>query len=300
MATKSNHPLKIETGKCSRFENSLHAQFHKKQYELVSAVPAAKLNMPAELLIEWKKNIDLEVEINKESEASVHTARLLAKDRERDKLLSNLFNVIRAQRTSPVNAISDAAETLHIAFKPYYGMQNGSFEAESLHISGLRVDAEKHPGEVATLGLMPVLAELYTVNDAFEKLRTDRRMETADSKLPNAREIRPKTDELFARICLYVLSANLHALTDDDKALLSNLITCMNQISSDFRTTFKEGQAQKKAAEKKRKEGGGKKPGDKDKKPSDDGKKPDDDKKPGGGGDTPKPGREEDPGEDKV
>ena len=303
MATKSNHPLKIETGKCSRFENSLHAQFHKKQYELVSAVPAAKLNMPAELLIEWKKNIDLEVEINKEAEASVHTAKLLEKDRERDKLLTNIFGVIRIQRLSPLPAISSAAETLHVAFKPYYGIQNNAFEAQSLHIAGLRVDAEKHPGEVSILGLTPVLNELYTVNDAFEKLRTDRRMETADSKLPNARMIRPKTDEAFANVCLYILSANLHASIQEDKTLFSTLITRMNQVSSDFRTMFKESQAQKKAAAKKKKDGGGsgKKPGDKPSdKPSDKDKKPDNGKKKPGEGDTPKPGREEDPGEDQV
>ena len=217
MATNSNHPLKIETGKCSRYENALHAQFHKKQHELVSAVPAAKLNMPAELLTEWKTNIDLEVEINKEAEASVHTAKLLEKDRERDKLLTNIFGVIRIQRLSPLPAISSAAETLHVVFKPYYGIQNNAFEAQSLHIAGLRIDAEKHPGEVSILGLTPVLNELYTVNDAFEKLRTDRRMETADSKLPNARMIRPRTDEAFANVCLYILSANLHASIQEDK-----------------------------------------------------------------------------------
>ena len=299
----SNHPLKIDNGRCARYENALHAQFHKKQHELVSAVPAAKLNMPAELLTEWKKNIDLEVEINKEAEASVHTAKLLEKDRERDKLLTNIFGVIRIQRLSPLPAISSAAETLHVAFKPYYGIQNNAFEAQSLHIAGLRVDAEKHPGEVSILGLTPVLNELYTVNDAFEKLRTDRRMETADSKLPNARMIRPKTDEAFANVCLYILSANLHASIQEDKTLFSTLITRMNQVSSDFRTMFKESQAQKKAAAKKKKDGGGsgKKPGDKPSdKPSDKDKKPDNGKKKPGEGDTPKPGREEDPGEDQV
>ena len=150
---------------------------------------------------------------------------------------------------------------------------------------------------------MPVLAELYTVNDAFEKLRTDRRMETADSKLPNARMIRPKTDEAFANVCLYILSANLHASIQEDKTLFSTLITRMNQVSSDFRTMFKESQAQKKAAAKKKKDGGGsgKKPGDKPSdKPSDKDKKPDNGKKKPGEGDTPKPGREEDPGEDQV
>lgn len=292
MSTKSTTHLKIDNGGYSQYDNSLHAQFHRTQYDYVAAVNIAKLNMPAEVLGEWKKNIDAEVEINKETEASIHTAKLLAKDRERDKLLTYLFGEIKNNKIAPDDLKQQAAEKLDVIIKPYYGIQKDPMESESLHIVGMRADLEKYPGEVAALNLMPVVAKLYTVNDEFEKLRKERREETGIITPLNSREIRLKTDESFSKVCIYILSANLHATTNEDRELISTLITNMNKTSHAFRANNNEIIAQRKAAAKKKKEkeGGG---GEGDKKKPSDPKKPDD-------GKTPKPGREEDPGEDKV
>lgn len=292
MSTKSTTHLKIDNGGYSQYDNSLHAQFHRTQYDYVAAVNIAKLNMPAEVLGEWKKNIDAEVEINKETEASIHTAKLLAKDRERDKLLTYLFGEIKNNKIAPDDLKQQAAEKLDVIIKPYYGIQKDPMESESLHIVGMRADLEKYPGEVAALNLMPVVAKLYTVNDEFEKLRKERREETGIITPLNSREIRLKTDESFSKVCIYILSANLHATTNEDRELISTLITNMNKTSHAFRANNNEIMAQRKAAAKKKKEkeGGG---GEDDKKKPSDPKKPDD-------GKTPKPGREEDPGEDKV
>lgn len=292
MSTKSTTHLKIDNGGYSQYDNSLHAQFHRTQYDYVAAVNIAKLNMPAEVLGEWKKNIDAEVEINKETEASIHTAKLLAKDRERDKLLTYLFGEIKNNKIAPDDLKQQAAEKLDVIIKPYYGIQKDPMESESLHIVGMRADLEKYPGEVAALNLIPVVAKLYTVNDEFEKLRKERREETGIITPLNSREIRLKTDESFSKVCIYILSANLHATTDEDRELISTLITNMNKTSHAFRANNNEIIAQRKAAAKKKKEkegGGG----------EDDKKKPSDPKKPGDGK-TPKPGREEDPGEDKA
>ena len=292
MSTKSTTHLKIDNGGYSQYDNSLHAQFHRTQYDYVAAVNIAKLNMPAEVLGEWKKNIDAEVEINKETEDSIHTAKLLAKDRERDKLLTYLFGEIKNNKIAPDDLKQQAAEKLDVIIKPYYGIQKDPMESESLHIVGMRADLEKYPGEVAALNLMPVVAKLYTVNDEFEKLRKERREETGIITPLNSREIRLKTDESFSKVCIYILSANLHATTNEDRELISTLITNMNKTSHAFRANNNEIIAQRKAAAKKKKEkeGGG---GEGDKKKPSDPKKPDD-------GKTPKPGREEDPGEDKV
>jgi hypothetical protein len=292
MSTKSTTHLKIDNGGYSQYDNSLHAQFHRTQYNYVAAVNIAKLNMPAEVLGEWKKNIDAEVEINKETEASIHTAKLLAKDRERDKLLTYLFGEIKNNKIAPDDLKQQAAEKLDVIIKPYYGIQKDPMESESLHIVGMRADLEKYPGEVAALNLMPVVAKLYTVNDEFEKLRKERREETGIITPLNSREIRLKTDESFSKVCIYILSANLHATTNEDRELISTLITNMNKTSHAFRANNNEIIAQRKAAAKKKKEkeGGG---GEDDKKKPSDPKKPDD-------GKTPKPGREEDPGEDKA
>ncbi len=279
MSTKSTTHLKIDNGGYSQYDNSLHAQFHRTQYDYVAAVNIAKLNMPAEVLGEWKKNIDAEVEINKETEASIHTAKLLAKDRERDKLLTYLFGEIKNNKIAPDDLKQQAAEKLDVIIKPYYGIQKDPMESESLHIVGMQADLEKYPGEVAALNLMPVVAKLYTVNDEFEKLRKERREETGIITPLNSREIRLKTDESFSKVCIYILSANLHATTNEDRELISTLITNMNKTSHAFRANNNEIMAQRKAAAKKKKEkeGGG---GEDDKKKPSDPKKPDDGKLP--------------------
>ena len=102
MTAKSTKILKFESSNCVSFANGLHTQFQRKQYELIKAEDAQKLNLSAELIKEWKNAIDLEVEIGKQALASVHTAKLKRKDHERDKLLLYLLALVRAQCKSPV------------------------------------------------------------------------------------------------------------------------------------------------------------------------------------------------------
>ena len=62
--------VRIELGYIYRFSNVLHMQFHRKQFELVAATEAAKINITPDMLKEWKDAIELEVEINKQTQAS--------------------------------------------------------------------------------------------------------------------------------------------------------------------------------------------------------------------------------------
>ncbi|EFM02228.1 DUF6261 family protein [Hoylesella marshii] len=284
--------LRIEGSYVSQFNNVLHAQYQRKQFELVKTVDATKINLPAEWIAAWEKAIGVEVEINKQATASVLTAQLQKKDTERDQLLTNIFAVVRAQRTSPVAAIREAAQHLYVILKPYFGIQEEIFEAESGHIVGMEQDAGKFPAEVAVLGLKAVFDELNVVNEEYERLRTDRRNEATAAKLPDSRTARRETDELFEGACQCILASYIMAKTAVEKTLVADLVSDMNKISADFRATFNLSIGQK-AAAKKRKEDKDKKPGgDKDKKPGDDKDKKlsDGDKKPDGGGKKPSGG----------
>ena len=102
--------LKIDSGTTIRFDNAHHAEFHRQQYEDVLAVAPAKLKLPAGLLEEWKKNIDLEVAINKESDKSVQTAQMMAKDKElhtnqvlqRRMVLSTLSGIVQGPKRDAI------------------------------------------------------------------------------------------------------------------------------------------------------------------------------------------------------
>ena len=283
--------LRFEGTFSSLYSNILHAQYQRKQYELVKAADATKTNVSAEWLAEWEKAIKVETEINMQASASVFTAKMREKDAERDLLLTNIFSVVRAQRTSPVAAIREAAQRLYVVFKPYFGIQDEIFEAESGHIIGMEQDAARYQTEITALGLKPVFDELHTANEAYEKMRTDRRTEGLEAKLPDARTARRNTDELFEGACQCILASYILAKNDADKKLVANLVDAMNKTSADFRATYNASMAQKKPKDKKKPgkpdekpgggDGGGKTPGgDKgsDGKGSNGGKTPDDGK----------------------
>ena len=267
--------LKIDGAYVSQYTSILHAQYQRKQYELVKAADATKTNVSAEWLAEWEKAIKVETEINMQASASVFTAKMREKDAERDLLLTNIFSVVRAQRTSPVAAIREAAQRLYVVFKPYFGIQDEIFEAESGHIIGMEQDAARYQTEITALGLKPVFDELHTANEAYEKMRTDRRTEGLEAKLPDARTARRNTDELFEGACQCILASYLLAKTDADKKLVANLVDAMNKTSADFKATHHASMAQKKSKDKKKPGGGdgGKTPGKPDEKPGNGGGK---------------------------
>ena len=252
--------LRFEGTFSSLYSNILHAQYQRKQYELVKAADATKTNVSAEWLAEWEKAIKVETEINMQASASVFTAKMREKDAERDLLLTNIFSVVRAQRTSPVAAIREAAQRLYVVFKPYFGIQDEIFEAESGHIIGMEQDAARYQTEITALGLKPVFDELHAANEAYEKMRTDRRTEGLEAKLPDARTARRNTDELFEGACQCILASYILAKNDADKKLVANLVDAMNKTSADFRATHNASMAQKKPKDKK-------KPGKPDEKP---------------------------------
>ena len=282
-----------------RFSNILHAQYQRKQYELVKAADATKTNISAEWLAEWEKAIKVETEINMQASASVFTAKMREKDAERDMLLSNIFGVIKAQCKSPITAIREAAQRLYVVFKPYFGIQDEIFEAESGHIIGMEQDAARYQTEITALGLKPVFDELHTANEAYEKMRTDRRTEGLEAKLPDARTARRNTDELFEGACQCILASYILAKNDADKKLVANLVNAMNKTSADFEATHNASMAQKKPKDKKKPGGGdgnGKTPGKPDEKPGNGGgKTPGGDKgsdgKGSNGGKTPDDGK---------
>ena len=252
--------LKIDGAYVSQYTSILHAQYQRKQYELVKAADATKTNVSAEWLAEWEKAIKVETEINMQASASVFTAKMREKDAERDMLLTNIFSVVRAQRTSPVSAIREAAQRLYVVFKPYFGIQDEIFEAESGHIIGMEQDAARYQTEITALGLKPVFDELHTANEAYEKMRTDRRAEGLEAKLPDARTARRNTDELFEGACQCILASYILAKTDADRQTVANLVDAMNKTSADFKATHNASMAQKKSKDKK-------KPGKPDEKP---------------------------------
>ena len=245
--------VRIRRGKGSNLTLSQHVDLHRSQYSLVAARNAEKLLLTADMLKAWRANIEVEEDLNRQSQLSVRTAELLKKDQERDELLSTLFGVVRAYQHSHVALMKAAAVKLDAVLHPYYGTQDRGNKTETADVVGLLKDLEPLADEVTALGMTPVVAELKTVNEAYEQLSAERRQEGVGAKLPASNIIRPATDEQFAVICQHIEAAYIVAKTDEDRTLIFDLVELMNSATDETLAAHNLGQAQKQSAAEKKK-----------------------------------------------
>lgn len=226
---------------------ALHLQFHRKAYELISAVDKKKLHLTNDLLNDWKHWIDIEVDLSLEAKTSVLTAKLRDLDKQRDELILYLFKTIHTQTKSPITATAEAAQRLHIVTDTYKNLHKKAYEAESALVVGLLHDLAKQPRDLTVLGLQPALEQLETVNRAYEEVRVRRRAETVASKLPNLRKVRPQTDAAYDLVCQHISAAYLYAGTDADRKAIALLTAQINQTMADFKLSSHESKAQRKS-----------------------------------------------------
>ncbi|WP_455103369.1 DUF6261 family protein [Phocaeicola abscessus] len=240
--------LKIDRSNCGRYPNALHAQFHNRMHALIAGEELATLHLSDALLKEWREYIDTEVSINREAEASILSKRMLEKDGERDKLLSYLFNTVSNERLNSVdNEAREAAERIGYAVDPYKGLQSEARDAETLHVIGLLEDLDKTEAkpDVQLLGLAPTVARLKTVNKEYQDLQTERMTLRVESKLPSAREIRPRTDAAYYLVCRYIDGSYVLG-TPEVRTAIESLILRMNQLIGEAKTAYNLSMGQKK------------------------------------------------------
>ena len=236
----------VKTSLSTHYSNSHHLQFMFNVYALVKAVDKLKLHLSDELLKSWADCIDMETELNKVANATLHTEQMAALDHQRDTLLTNLFGVIRVQQKSPVQAVAESAQKLNKALAVYLGIQGKAADAETAEVRGLLKDLERFSAEMTALSLAPVMAELKAVNEKFQTIYNERQVKAVDEKLPALKEVRAMTDAVFGVVCRYIEASYLLAATEDDRALIERLVDQINQEIDHFKTAHKQSSAQKK------------------------------------------------------
>ena len=236
----------VKTSLSTHYSNSHHLQFMFNVYALVKAVDKLKLHLTDELLKSWADCIDMETELNKVANATLHAEQMAALDRQRDTLLTNLFGVIRVQQKSPVQAVAESARKLNKALAVYLGIQGKAADAETAEVRGLLKDLERFSAEMTALSLAPVMAELKAVNEKFQTIYNERQVKAVDEKQPALKEVRAMTDAVFGVVCRYIEASYLLAATEDDRALIERLVDQINQEIDHFKTAHKQSSAQKK------------------------------------------------------
>ena len=236
----------VKTSLSTHYSNSHHLQFMFNVYALVKAGDKLKLHLTDELLKSWGDCIDMETELNKVANATLHAEQMAALDRQRDTLLTNLFGVIRVQQKSPVQAVAESARKLNKALAVYLGIQSKAADAETAEVRGLLKDLERFSAEMTALSLAPVMAELKAVNEKFQTIYNERQVKAVDEKLPALKEVRAMTDAVFGVVCRYIEASYLLAATEDDRAPIERLVDQINQEVDHFKTAHKQSSAQKK------------------------------------------------------
>ena len=236
----------VKNSLSTHYSNSHHLQFMFNVYALVKAGDKLKLHLTDELLKSWGDCIDMETELNKVANATLHAEQMAALDRQRDTLLTNLFGVIRVQQKSPVQAVKEAAQKLDKALGVYAGIQSKAADAETAEVRGLLKDLERFSAEMTALSLAPVMAELKAVNEKFQTVYKERQVKAVDEKLPALKEVRTMTDAVFDVVCHYIEASYLLAATEEDRSPIERLVDQINQEVDHFKTAHKQSAAQKK------------------------------------------------------
>ena len=269
-----------------KYDNPLHVQFHSETYDIVHAVDPTKLGMPDDVMPEWRGNIDTEISNNRDAQADANTALMMEKDEERDRLLTNIFSVIRALSDADMVA---AAKRLSVMTRRYAGIQKESFDRETADILGFLADLKdaKYTADVTKLGLDPVVTKLEAVNTEFRKIYKERReTEVEKTHLPPSGKVRPETDALYERVILVLQWNYVYGKAPVDPNVIAQVAEAMNKQTDRIETVYRQSLAQRKAAgDKKPKEP--KQPKEpkepkqpKDPKPTPDPKQPEQPKKP--------------------
>ena len=276
--------VEIKRPGMKRLDNSLHVQFHNETYDIVHAVDQTKLGMPADVMPEWRGNIDIEISNNRNAQADVNTALMMEKDEERDRLVIYIIATVRNALLLSDADIVAAAKRLSVVTRRYSGIQKGSLERETADIIGFLADLKdaKYASDITKLGLPSVINKLESVNTEFRNLYKERRDAGTEKKqLPPSGKVRPETDALYERVLLVLQWNYVYGAAPVDPDVIAQVVASMNDQTDRIETAYRQSLAQKKAAaEKKPKDP--KQPKDpKDPKPKD----PKDPKKPEGGGD---------------
>lgn len=244
--------VQIRRGKISKYQLSQHVEYYRQQYALVAERDAQKLHLGTEMLKEWKACIELEEDLNKESQLSIRTDELKKKDRERSMLLRQIFGLVKAQSLSQLAPMYDAAVKIGAAIHTFYGTQQGAGDEKTADIVGLIAELENLPTESAAVGLTPAIEQLKTANQAYEKLHLQRSAEKVSTQLPASHKVRRRTDELFFIICRNIEAAYLFAASEKDRSMVFNLVELMNYVTHKSQASYNQGLALKRASKEKK------------------------------------------------
>ena len=212
-----------------------------------------KLNLTQAIVDEYGDDVEVEQDLNRKSSANTNTIKMDEEDAERDRLLSVMFYMVSNGLKASKAAVKAAAQQLDVVLRPYKGAQGAADDAETSLIKGLILDLrkEENTAAVTTLGLDATVDELEEANNNFDAAKNKRTSERALTEGDNLKDARSKTDTVYQNMCTLISAAALMAATPEDLEFVVSVINEMNRVIANYKTSYKQSQAQKEARKKK-------------------------------------------------
>lgn len=112
--------LKINPIRLGKFNNAEYTNFMNRTLNQAVAIGIEKIGASEALIDNITANVNKMTDIVAQSRASVETAQIAEVDKKADELIVYLMATFRTNRTSPIQAMRTAAETLYLKTKPYW------------------------------------------------------------------------------------------------------------------------------------------------------------------------------------
>ena len=112
--------LKISPIRLGKFNNAEYTNFMNRTLNQAVAIGIEKIGASEALIDNITANVNKMTGIVAQSRASVETAQIAEVDKKADELIVYLMATFRTNRTSPIQAMRNAAETIYLKTKPYW------------------------------------------------------------------------------------------------------------------------------------------------------------------------------------
>ena len=244
---------RIKKSSSSQFTSARHAHFHTQVYGMVAEYGFDKVHVPIELSIEWKRNIDIEADLNNQSFAHTETSQLNEYDHKRDELLYFFFGAIRNGLRSPEAKFKSASEALTSLLYPYKDLQGQARDRKTAQIEGLIIDMRKdeNSAHMDTLALRSTVDMLEGVNKAYQKLKNSLTRKKATKPEESPDDVRRRTNTCYEQVADMIYASYLLETDITRKEEIGRLIDALNQFIEEQKIAYKQSQAQKTREKKK-------------------------------------------------
>jgi K+/H+ antiporter YhaU regulatory subunit KhtT len=173
-----------------------------------------------------------------ETRARIETIEINEEDRKACELVIYLMATIRANRSSPLEAMRVAAEALFLETKPYVGCQRLPKGQKLVMIRALLTDltTEGMYAHVQTLHLADVVEELGVVAGRLGDLISQRTSQRAAERTEPAKVVRAEMDEQFDDILTIAFVTSVAHPSPE----ATRFVSLMNAVIAESETAYKQ------------------------------------------------------------